>query len=58
MSYPTSRRYPRTLSQAWPRDYANPIERHPAAGRFAAWAIVLVGFAAFGVVLACWLSGG
>lgn len=28
MSYPTSRRYPRSLAEAWPQHYADPIERY------------------------------
>ena len=26
MSYPTSRRYPRTTKEAWPKDYAESVE--------------------------------
>lgn len=26
---PTARRYPRTLAEAWPAEYADPIERTP-----------------------------
>ena len=26
----TTRRHPRTLAQAWPREHANPIEHFPA----------------------------
>lgn len=28
MSWPTCRRHPRSLMEAWPRDYADPIERY------------------------------
>ena len=31
--YPTSRRYPRSLAQAWPREHANPIEVHRRPNR-------------------------
>jgi hypothetical protein len=30
--YPTTRRYPRTLADAWPREHAAPIRHYP--GRF------------------------
>ena len=29
MSWPTVRRYPRSLAQAYPREHANPIEFYP-----------------------------
>lgn len=32
MSYPTTRKYPRTLAEAWPREHANPITFYPGAG--------------------------
>lgn len=35
MSWPTVRRHPRTLAQAFPRDYADPIERYERS----AWGI-------------------
>ena len=31
MSTPTTRRYPRTLAEAWPREHANPIQFYPAS---------------------------
>lgn len=30
MSHPTTRRHPRSLAQAYPREHANPIEFYPA----------------------------
>ena len=30
MTYPTCRRYPRTVAEAWPREHANPITFYPA----------------------------
>ena len=56
----TTRRYPRTLNEAFPRtaDYANPIEHHrPYNGdRLVIWAGVL-GFAAFGLMtLVGWIK--
>ena len=27
--YPTSRRYPRTLADAWPREHASPVQHYP-----------------------------
>lgn len=32
MSYPTTRKYPRTLAEAWPREHANPITFYPGTG--------------------------
>ena len=29
MTCPTTRRHPRTLAEAWPREHANPIEWFP-----------------------------
>ena len=58
MSYPTSRRYARTLAQAWPRDYACAIERHPASCRIGAWALAVGVGAMFGCAIVVWLAGG
>jgi len=30
MSTPTTRRHPRTLAEAWPREHANPLECYRA----------------------------
>ncbi len=30
MSWPTSRRHPRSMAEAFPADYADPIEHHKA----------------------------
>ncbi len=43
MSYPTTRRHPRSLAEAWPREHANPIEFYPSARRRFARAIVCFG---------------
>jgi hypothetical protein len=32
VSFPTTRRYPRSLAEAWPREHANPIEHYPEPG--------------------------
>ena len=54
MSTPTTRRHPRTLAEAWPREHANPIHFYPRPG-FGRWAwptvclcaAVLIGWLAF-----------
>ena len=50
----TTRRYPRTLAQAFPRDYAQPIEHH-RAHRVGTWAhalVVVVGCVFIGILIA------
>lgn len=48
MSAPTTRRYPRTLAEAWPREHANPIEFYPEPlARRAARIVVCIGCVAF-----------
>jgi hypothetical protein len=42
VSFPTTRRYPRTLAEAWPREHANPITFHPAPSRAVLRAAVCV----------------
>lgn len=34
MSWPTCRRHPRSLAEAWPQHYADPIERYRAPWRW------------------------
>ena len=53
MSAPTTRRYPRTLAQAFPREHANPIEFYPEplTRRALRWA-ALIGLSA----LVGWLA--
>lgn len=48
MSAPTTRRYPRSLAQAFPKEHCNPIEHYPAspARRMLRW-VVLLGLSAF-----------
>jgi hypothetical protein len=43
--YPTTRRYPRTLADAWPREHAAPIRRYPGRTN-----------RIYGVLLACALG--
>lgn len=43
MSCPTTRRHPRSLAEAWPREHANPIEFYPSARRRLARATVCIG---------------
>ena len=54
---PSTRRYPRSLAEAWPADYADPIERHPSArswlladGLIAALLVVVLVALLFGVL--------
>jgi hypothetical protein len=54
MSYPTSRRHPRTMLEAWQIDGANAIE-HYRADRAADLVIDLVVAVIIGVPLAIWL---
>ncbi len=42
MSCPTTRRYPRTLAEAWPREHATPITFYPAPSRAVLRAAVCV----------------
>jgi len=53
--WPTTRRYPRTLAEAWPREYASPIEHYTSSARM--WETV-AGIAlavVIGVGLAWWM---
>ena len=53
MSYPTSRRYPRSLAQAFPREHAAAIYHYPNAGRIRGWMLAAaIGIA--GAVLLAW----
>ena len=52
--YPTSRRHPRSLAEAFPREHADAIEHCPAPLRWEAIASVLLAVA-IGVGLAAWL---
>ena len=53
MSYPTSRRYPRSLAEAWPREHANPISFYPApAVRIRRVLVCFAAVAAIGAMLA------
>lgn len=50
----TTRRYPRTLAQAFPRDFAHSIEHH-RAHRVGTWAhalVVLAGCVFIGILIA------
>lgn len=51
MSCPTTRRYPRTLAEAWPKEHANPIHFYPS--RRVPWrgALCFAGFAVIWLVL-------
>lgn len=48
---PTTRRYPRSLADAWPREHANPIEHYAAETRWERIAGVLLA-CGIGIVLA------
>jgi hypothetical protein len=48
--YPTTRRYPRSLAQAWPREHANPITHYRTNRTHPAYSAMLA--VAIGVVLA------
>lgn len=50
-NFPTSRRYPRSLAEAWPKEHANPIECYRAYSAGSAMvAFVLV----FVIIAAVW----
>ena len=49
-SYPTSRRHPRSLAQAWPREHANPIEIYRRPNRIAG-ALLAVAIGIFAALL-------
>ncbi len=44
MSWPTTRRHPRSLAQAFPRDHAAAITHYRAPGRFVNAACAVVGW--------------
>ena len=50
--YPTSRRHPRSMAEAWPREHADPIEhyRHHTTGLW--WAVACV----LGCIAIGWLA--
>ena len=57
MSYPTPRRYPRSLAQAFPNEHANPIEFYPApfyrrAAHVLRWTVLIASSICIGAVLA------
>jgi hypothetical protein len=54
MSYPTSRRYPRSLAEAWPREHANPIEFYRGPQIVRGWVLAT----AIGVALAVLVAYG
>lgn len=54
MSYPTSRRYPRSLAQAFPKEHANPIEYHCGPQIVRGWVLAT----AIGVALAVLVAFG
>lgn len=54
MSYPTSRKFPRSMAEAFPKDYAAAIEHH-RAHRVGTWAhalVVLAGCVFIGILIA------
>jgi hypothetical protein len=52
VSFPTTRRYPRTLAEAWPREHANPIEHYTPPAPAALRAAVCVGaFVVIGLLI-------
>jgi hypothetical protein len=54
MNTPTTRRHPRTLAEAYPRDYADPIERPPRNPlRFGELALLALAIVCALVALAC-----
>lgn len=53
MSYPTSRRYPRSLAQAFPREHADPITFYPCPRvKLARVLVCLAALVTIGAVLA------
>ena len=54
MSYPTSRRHPRSLAEAYPRDHADPITFYPSPSiwRYRRALICISACVAIGVILA------
>lgn len=56
MSWPTTRKHPRSLAQAFPRDYAHAVEHYrPPMGRlgdFVRAVVCVLGCIAIGVMLA------
>ena len=53
MSYPTSRKFPRSMAEAFPKDYAAAIEHH-RAHRVGTWAhalVVLAGCVFIGILI-------
>ena len=54
MSYPTTRRHPRSLAEAWPREHANPIEFHRGPQIVRGWVLAT----AIGVALAVLVAYG
>lgn len=56
--WPTTRRFPRSLAEAWPREHADPITiyRRPAHIRGALLAFFIAGWLAY--LLALWADQG
>ena len=54
MSTPTTRRHPRTLAEAWPREHADPVTFYPSPSiwRYGRMLICLAACAAIGVLAA------
>jgi len=50
----TTRRHPRTLAEAWPREHANPVEFYPGPWRFRDLARAVVCVAA--CIAIAWLA--
>jgi len=65
MSWPTTRRHPRTLREAFPRDHANWLWCDSRGHRWLhklaraiGWALAIAFFAAWGAVTAHWFVSG
>jgi predicted protein tyrosine phosphatase len=52
MSWPTTRKHPRTLAEAWPREHAAAITCYRGTGRIRAWLLAI----GIGVALAFCLA--
>ena len=53
MSWPTSRKHPRTLAEAFSREHADPFEFYPrSTGRIRGWLLAI----AIGIAGACVLA--
>ena len=51
--YPTSRKYARTLAQAFPREHAQAITYYPSTGRIRGW-ILATAIGIAGALLLAW----